>query len=386
MEVAAAAAASPVPNSNDTNGSTPPRRSKQTLRGLNKPKCIKCGNVARSRCPYQSCKSCCAKAENPCYIHVLKQNSTLPDKPPSSGSPLFDQSSSDVSTTGSSLRVSSLRQLSNNFAQFNRAHIPLRARRPLSRKDAAAINAWRFSKLKDHNDSNVEAENEAFDRYMQNVSLLEEAFFVDPSSEGLAPDGPLTGLEATTSGVDEPFKMISGMKARLKSNIERADNFRKRLRDLVDQGLRKLQRSEFDDEGRLASAEDSKSEKELRRPQKADKWWCERSAAVNDLLDKLTKARTMDELKVCMETKLPLFGWNESADSLAFEEAVSHENEDGQTSYGQSAGDTSIPRQESGSSSSSLSLPNLCRAVEINQEALSNINTDFSSLDKIADL
>ncbi|GAB2221547.1 hypothetical protein Droror1_Dr00012731 [Drosera rotundifolia] len=42
---------------------------KTTQRGLNKPKCIKCSNVARSRCPYQSCKSCCSKAQNPCHIH-----------------------------------------------------------------------------------------------------------------------------------------------------------------------------------------------------------------------------------------------------------------------------------------------------------------------------
>ncbi|URD86802.1 hypothetical protein MUK42_28173 [Musa troglodytarum] len=58
-----------------TNGDTTPQQPgsyelpKPSLRGLNKPKCIKCGNVARSRCPFQSCKSCCAKAENPCHIH-----------------------------------------------------------------------------------------------------------------------------------------------------------------------------------------------------------------------------------------------------------------------------------------------------------------------------
>ncbi|KAJ6706041.1 ELECTRON CARRIER/IRON ION-BINDING PROTEIN [Salix purpurea] len=50
-----------------TSFSAPPK----TLRGLNKPKCIQCGNVARSRCPYQSCKSCCSRAQNPCHIHVL---------------------------------------------------------------------------------------------------------------------------------------------------------------------------------------------------------------------------------------------------------------------------------------------------------------------------
>ncbi|KAJ6695917.1 ELECTRON CARRIER/IRON ION-BINDING PROTEIN [Salix koriyanagi] len=50
-----------------TSFSAPPK----TLRGLNKPKCIQCGNVARSRCPYQSCKSCCSRAQNPCHIHGM---------------------------------------------------------------------------------------------------------------------------------------------------------------------------------------------------------------------------------------------------------------------------------------------------------------------------
>ncbi|WOL09158.1 hypothetical protein Cni_G17911 [Canna indica] len=93
-------------------------------RGLNKPKCIKCGNVARSRCPFQSCKSCCAKAENPCHIHVLKQNGTLPDKPPPSSTTLLDQPSNDVSSTGSSWRLNSLRQLSTNVANILRTKNP----------------------------------------------------------------------------------------------------------------------------------------------------------------------------------------------------------------------------------------------------------------------
>ncbi|KAL6960130.1 hypothetical protein U1Q18_048266, partial [Sarracenia purpurea var. burkii] len=40
--------------------------------------------------------------------------------------------------------------------------------------DTAVINEWRFLKLKEYKEANIEAENEAFDRYMQNVSFLEE--------------------------------------------------------------------------------------------------------------------------------------------------------------------------------------------------------------------
>ncbi|XP_044476700.1 uncharacterized protein LOC123204182 isoform X2 [Mangifera indica] len=97
----------------------------KTLRGLNKPKCIQCSNVACSR---------------------------------------------------NSLRVASLRQLSNNFAQFNNVQMPLCSRKPLTRKDATVMNEWRFCKLKEYRDRNIEVENEASDRCMQNISLLEEVF------------------------------------------------------------------------------------------------------------------------------------------------------------------------------------------------------------------
>ncbi|XP_077213789.1 uncharacterized protein LOC143848678 [Tasmannia lanceolata] len=381
-------------NSNETgttNGGTPPRRSalidtptptpKQNLRGLNKPKCSTCGNVARSRCPYQSCKSCCAKAQNPCHIHVLKPNATLPDKQPPSNSPLFDQQSTDVPSTGASVRFSSLRQLSNNFAQFNRAHIPLRSRKPLSRKDAAAINAWRFSKLKEHNNSHIEAENEAFDRYMQNVSLLEEAFSVNLSLEGPTIDGP-PALDSASSSEDESQKVCSGMKLKLKSNSERANSVRQRIRDLVDEGLRRLQKQEFDgdDEG-SGNADDLNGQKGIKRPKHVGKWRAERTVAVNDLIDKLNKARNEDELKSCLEMKLQLFNDNDPDDLLNSEKAGSPESKDVQTPDEQNAENVSIPNQESDSIPSSSYLQRrLCSTIEINQEILSDIDVQFSSL------
>ncbi|XP_059657695.1 cell wall protein DAN4 [Cornus florida] len=192
---------------------TPPTtNASKNLRGLNKPKCIKCGNVARSRCPYQSCKSCCAKAQNPCHIHVLKASATFPEKSPSSSSPLFDQQSTEASPSGNSHRVASLRQLSNNFAQFNNLQTPLRSRKPLTRKDATVINEWRFLKLKEYRDRNIEAENEAFDRYMQNVHLLEEVFKVNSTSEGPTKDKSSTlnpNPVSTSEGPTKVFKVNS---------------------------------------------------------------------------------------------------------------------------------------------------------------------------------
>ncbi|GJN39768.1 hypothetical protein PR202_gb28907 [Eleusine coracana subsp. coracana] len=82
----AAASPSPAPSPSPTptpavaNGNGTPQKPpipaaafdmpKPNLRGLNKPKCIQCGNVARSRCPFQCCKACCYKAQNPCHIHA----------------------------------------------------------------------------------------------------------------------------------------------------------------------------------------------------------------------------------------------------------------------------------------------------------------------------
>ncbi|GAB2248760.1 hypothetical protein Droror1_Dr00012119, partial [Drosera rotundifolia] len=105
---------------------------KTTQRGLNKPKCIKCGNVARSRCPYQSCKSCCSKVQNPCHIHVLKPNATLADRFASNATP--ELQTDKAPSPGPPQKVGSLRQLSTNFAQFNNVNTPVRPRKPLTRK------------------------------------------------------------------------------------------------------------------------------------------------------------------------------------------------------------------------------------------------------------
>ncbi|KAJ0105825.1 hypothetical protein Patl1_18318 [Pistacia atlantica] len=236
---------------------TPPK----TLRGLNKPKCIQCGNVARSRCPYQSCKSCCSKAQNPCHIHVLKANATFPDKAPTSSSPSLEQKSSDVSPAGNSLRVASLRQLSSNFAQFNNVQMPLRSRKPLTRKDASVINEWRFSKLKEYKDRNIEVENEAFDRYMQNISLLEEVFSVKSILEEFNEDESSISNPNSTSVEEDSEMMISGLKLKLKSNPKRSENFRRRIEQIVDQGLEKFQNFELNNDDNDELSDQSELEK-----------------------------------------------------------------------------------------------------------------------------
>ncbi|CAN0842749.1 hypothetical protein LINGRAHAP2_LOCUS3670 [Linum grandiflorum] len=161
------AASSPAPISNTADSSLTPAAAvvssgsqPKTVRHVNRPKCIQCGNLARSRCPYQSCKSCCSKAQNPCHIHVLKANPTTPDnKVPAEIIISFNQAASSLAT----------------FPQLNNAQTP-RSRKPPMTKEAVAINQWRFSKLRERTERTLEQQNEAYERYMQNIRLLEEAF------------------------------------------------------------------------------------------------------------------------------------------------------------------------------------------------------------------
>ncbi|KAJ4712585.1 putative Electron carrier/iron ion-binding protein [Melia azedarach] len=364
------AASSPALSNNATDSptttlhrDTPPK----TLRGLNKPKCIQCGNVARSRCPYQSCKSCCSKAQNPCHIHVLKA-ATFPDKTPTSSTPSTEQKSTDASPAGTSLRVASLRQLSNNFAQFNNVQMPLRSRKPLTRKDAAAINEWRFSKLKEYRDRNVEAENEAFDRYMQNICLLEEVFSVKSILDGSNEDESSMANPASNSVEEESEMMISGPKLKLRSNPIRSENSRKRMQQLIDRGLKKLQ-SELNDEDNDIN-DQNESEKS---PKKAKFWWSERASALNDIIDKLNKARTDEDPKSYTKLKSQLRNLHiQSIDTETQKDMVSEEQTE----------KNDVPsRKESG-----YVLPKLLTTTEIDQETLSSIDAHFSSLEKIEDL
>ncbi|KAJ4846824.1 hypothetical protein Tsubulata_004617 [Turnera subulata] len=343
--VAAAAAASLAPP--------------KTLRGLNKPKCIQCGNVARSRCPYQSCKSCCSRAQNPCHIHVLKANATFPEKAPTSSTPVFEQPPTEVSPAQNSLRAAAVRQLSSTFSQFNNL-LPLRSRKPLSKKEAIAINEWRFSKLKEYKERNIEVENEAFDRYMLNISLLEDVLSVKSLSECSTEDGSFPSIPVETSEEGNSEKMITEQKLKLRSNPVRSENVRKRMQQIVDQGLRKLQKREPSD-----------SVSALTDPNEIDKWpekagvrWAEKTSALNDLIDKLNKARNEEDLKACLEMKAQLYSQNSRSSQ------------------------TGAAKDTPGTPTKELDFlsQKLYRTVEIDPEDLKTIDVHFATLEKIEDL
>ncbi|XP_031097273.1 uncharacterized protein LOC116001534 [Ipomoea triloba] len=349
--------------------STPPTtNASKNLRGLNKPKCIKCGNVARSRCPYQSCKSCCAKAQNPCHIHVLKGQSNLPDKALSSGSPIVDQQSTEASHPGASHRPASFRQLSTNFAQFNNLQTPLR-RKPVTRKDAQVINEWRFLKLKEFRDNNIEIENEAFDRYMQNVFLLEEVFGVNSEQDGQTEDG--SSSENPKPATEEAVSMeamVAGFKLQLRSDPVRIENTRKRMQYIVDRGLKKLRKLESDEvTGDLSQPENPET---FKSPQ------AEWTSALGELIDKMNKARNEEDLKACWEMKTELFN-RHNKEKQENSEVV------------EASKDPCVPIPQTGISlkgESNYSPPKWFTTTTIDDEELCQISAQFDSLEDIEDL
>ncbi|KAL8162644.1 hypothetical protein V2J09_014133 [Rumex salicifolius] len=336
--------------------SEPPKN----LRGLNKPKCIKCGNVARSRCPYQSCKSCCSKAQNPCHIHVLKPNATLADRSPSSNTSHSEQQAIEASSSGPSNRPASIRQLSSSFAQFNNVHIPLRSRKPLTRKDAITINEWRFSRLKEFRDRNIEAENEAFDRYMQNISLLEEVFNLEATT-------PMENGLPVVDSVDKT-NLLSGNKAMLRSDPVRSNKFRKRIQNVVEQGLVKRKKH-----GEKDSNDDLNDGAEHDLAQKKTMILDDSKASLlSQLNDKINKARNEDDLSQCLQIMSHLSGHLKGTSEAG---TPSTDNSEVQIT------EHSLPGQ-----APDYSLQKLVNTTLISQEALNKLDLHFSSLEEIEDL
>nr|XP_043609087.1 uncharacterized protein LOC122581007 [Erigeron canadensis] len=311
----------------------------KTLRGQNKPKCIKCGNVARSRCPYTSCKNCCAKAQNPCFIHVLKNSTPVTEKLPSAGSSVTEQRASETPLSGNVHRVTSVRQLSNPFAQFN--NLGSRIKKPLTTKEAYQLNEWRFLKLKEYKDRNIEIENEAFDRYLQNISLLEEVFAV--SSKLGEPVSTVDVIERNTETI------VSNLKLKFAADPIRIEDFRDRMRFIVHNGLRKL-KSETST-GNEEPIPGSKSKKA-------------RYSSVVELNKKLSNARTDEDLKSCHLLKTQIFNRHEPTSGEQAEDLL-----DGQL------------KRKSG-----CSTLNWFSTCTVDEEALSHIDTQFSSIQEIYQL
>lgn len=293
---------------------------------------------------------------------VLKQTNTLPDKPSPTSAPLTEQPSTNLPATGSASRLACLQKLPHHFLNS------LRTKKSLAKKDVAGINKWRFMKLKEHMQGDIDAENEAYERYTQNVGLLEETFcpMEDAANES----------EATSSSEEERMDLlVSEAKVRLKSDNENADSFKERVATILDEKLKKLQerQSAYDYEDDKPPSDQDQDDHTT--PVKfSAKQKMERAAKFNELLGKMTRARSEDDLKPCRDLIEQLFGKENGGsmdDSNRMETELS-----GQESITVAAAAAAQP----------YSFPKLCTRIEVGEDFAYTVNAEFSSLSEVAQL
>lgn len=206
--------------------------------------------------------------------------------------------------------------------------------------------------MKEYKEGKIEAENEAFDRYMQNISLLEEVLAVNSTSEGPTME-------------DSAEMVAAGLKLKLRSNPTRTENLRRSFQGIIDQGLRKLRKIDSNNSGNDPNKED-----ELVTGQdKGKRWLPEKTSALSDLLDELSKARNEEDLKSCLEMKSMIFNCQRTRQM---------ETEGNETTKQETAeNDISLRLQ------SDYSPPKWFGTANVDQDALNRIDVHFSSLEDV---
>ena len=229
-------------------------------------------------------------------------------------------------------------------------------------QEALTINEWRFAKLKEYKEANIEAENEAFDRYMQNINLLKEVF--DVNSERPDEDEILASNPPTTSG--EKKELISEMKVILRSNPMRSDTFRKRIRQTIDQGLSKLKTNN-------AIEEPNSLDKDAESAPKAAKNCSTlETSALTELNYKLNRARNEDDLKLCIQMRLDINSQQKISQEMKTDSSVVMEEHTAPSKL-PSAPECDFPLK-------------MVKSREIDQDVLSKMDFHFSSIEEIEDL
>lgn len=211
-------------------------------------------------------------------------------------------------------------------------------------------------------------ENEAFDRYMQNVKLLEELLSTKSNPSGSFEDTSSILHHNPTTMEDSIAASVSGVKWRLRSNSMRLNYFRRSLQQHVDDGLEKLRSCELDE------ANEATDQKEIDKiPKRAKHSWAERASILSDLIEKLNKARNEEDLRSCLEVKSQLFNHHtQSSQSESKDAELSREH--------------SMKNNLEAKRKLNYSLPKLVTTTEIDQETLRRVNANFSSLDQIGSL
>lgn len=198
-------------------------------------------------------------------------------------------------------------------------------------------------------------ENEAFDRYMENVDLLEEVLSVKFMEDN--------ALESNPKSTGNSEIMIPGLKLHIRSNPTRSDSMRKRIQQIVDEGLKKLQN---------CALEGHKEEpnKASKRPRILRTEWL---SAISDLIDKINKARNEEDLKFCLEIKSQLFNLDKISSKT--------EIEDNETLKVQAAESELAAAKEV-----DYSFPKPVGVAGIDQETLNTIDKHFCSLEHVEKL
>jgi hypothetical protein len=225
-----------------------------------------------------------------------------------------------------------------------------------------AINKWRFMKLREHMQGDIDDENEAYERYTQNVRLLEETFYPMEDAD-VEPEA-----EAPSSDEERMDLLVSEAKVRLKSDNEIADRFKERVAAILDQKLKKLLQSQSADEDDKLS--DPDQDDHLNPAKFSAKQKAGRSASLNELLGKLTRARSEDDLKPCRDLIEQLFG-KEKGSSTDRPAGVEMEQRDQESA-------AAVARP--------YSVPELCARMEVDEDFAAKISDEFSSLSQVAQL
>ena len=129
----------------------------------------------------------------------------------------------------------------------------------------------------------------------------------------------------------------------------------------VDEGLKKLKKSAVD--GDINESIDDESNKASERGK-----GIERLSAISDLMEKINKARTEEDLKPCLEMKTQLFNLDEGASVKDLQDNEMHENETVVTDV--------VPAE-----GLDYSLPKFVTTTEIDLETLNTIDKHFSTQD-----
>ncbi|KAI9089348.1 hypothetical protein K1719_029627 [Acacia pycnantha] len=193
---------------------------------------------------------------------------------------------------------------------------------------------------------------------MQNVALLEEVLSVESSE-----DNASSALVSNPTSMRNNEMTVQWLKLLLRSYLTRSDSVRNRTRQIVDEGLQKLQKCAVRGDAEEPN-EASKRPKTLRT---------ERLSDISDLIDKINEARREEDLKACLEKKSQLFNWDKGSSKP---EVVEEETHMKQVVEGDLAAAKELD----------YSFPKLVVAIEIDQETLNTIHTHFCSLEHVEQL